>query len=68
MTKKLGRPREIDPNGDQGGVKTVAVTISRADYNSLKQIAQINDIKISKAVRTAISEYISSKKTSNSPF
>lgn len=58
MTKKLGRPREIDPTGEKGGTHTIAVTIATADYNKIKQIAQVKDVKMSKIFREAIDQYL----------
>jgi hypothetical protein len=58
MTKKLGRPREIDPTGEKGGTKTIAVTIASADYTKVKQIAQVKNVKMSKVLREAIDQYL----------
>lgn len=59
MTRKAGRPREIDPTGEKGGVRTIAVTITNSDYEAIKKIAQSSNTRLSIVVRNAITNHIS---------
>lgn len=58
MTRKAGRPREIDPTGEKGGVRTIAVTITNSDYEAIKRLAQSTNTRLSKVVRDAIANHV----------
>jgi 16S rRNA U516 pseudouridylate synthase RsuA-like enzyme len=60
MTKQLGRPKEIDPTGEFGGTRTIAVTITETDYQKIKGMARAQDVKASKIIRKAISNLLTS--------
>ena len=60
MSKQLGRPKEIDPTGEFGGTRTIAVTITENDYQKIVGMAKSQDVKVSKVIRKAISNLLTS--------